>query len=46
MSEKEYYRARERRNIDRHRSHVVITCPEDCWCWDEEARLNEIEAKE
>ena len=26
--------------LDKHREEAVITCPEDCWCWNLEAELN------
>ena len=25
-------------NIDKHRKEAFITCPEDCPCWDQEAK--------
>lgn len=25
--------------VDKHRAEVVVTCPEDCWCWDVEAAI-------
>lgn len=31
------------RKIDQHRSNAVITCHDDCWCWDAYASVCVIE---
>lgn len=36
------------KQIDKHRKEAYITCPETCWCWEAQSKLNkeEVEVKE